>query len=87
MQKSRAIPVIIRRMVFDIQATAAISGTAKTTTSNKGVRYHELEHWKFEDDGKKYFRHATGPQKHACIYVATNVTVIVAVGTDIYCYY
>ncbi|CAH9116446.1 unnamed protein product [Cuscuta europaea] len=28
--------------------------------SQRGVRYHEPEHWKFGDSGNKYFRHATG---------------------------
>ncbi|OMO72262.1 Glycosyl transferase, family 31 [Corchorus olitorius] len=28
--------------------------------SQKGVRYHEPEHWKFGESGNKYFRHATG---------------------------
>ncbi|KAE8654707.1 putative beta-1,3-galactosyltransferase 2 [Hibiscus syriacus] len=28
--------------------------------SQKGVRYHEPEHWKFGENGNKYFRHATG---------------------------
>ncbi|PON68719.1 Glycosyl transferase [Parasponia andersonii] len=28
--------------------------------SQKGVRYHEPEYWKFGEAGNKYFRHATG---------------------------
>ncbi|OIW05951.1 hypothetical protein TanjilG_07227 [Lupinus angustifolius] len=28
--------------------------------SQKGVRYHEPEHWKFGESGNRYFRHATG---------------------------
>ncbi|KAG7010734.1 putative beta-1,3-galactosyltransferase 2, partial [Cucurbita argyrosperma subsp. argyrosperma] len=28
--------------------------------SQRGVRYHEPEHWKFGEGGNKYFRHATG---------------------------
>eukprot|EP00249_Psilotum_nudum_P023270 c28812_g3_i1 orf=564-1769(-) len=28
--------------------------------AQKGVRYHEPEHWKFGERGNKYFRHATG---------------------------
>ncbi|TKW27154.1 hypothetical protein SEVIR_3G239500v4 [Setaria viridis] len=28
--------------------------------SQKGVKYHEPEYWKFGDEGNKYFRHATG---------------------------
>ncbi|GAA0140152.1 glycosyltransferase [Lithospermum erythrorhizon] len=28
--------------------------------AQKGVRYHEPEHWKFGEAGSKYFRHATG---------------------------
>ncbi|KAJ7534906.1 hypothetical protein O6H91_12G009600 [Diphasiastrum complanatum] len=28
--------------------------------AQKGVRYHEPEHWKFGDGGNRYFRHATG---------------------------
>ncbi|KAJ7539236.1 hypothetical protein O6H91_11G082200 [Diphasiastrum complanatum] len=28
--------------------------------AQKGVRYHEPEHWKFGGEGNRYFRHATG---------------------------
>ncbi|KAK8941810.1 Beta-1,3-galactosyltransferase 7 [Platanthera guangdongensis] len=28
--------------------------------SNKNVKYHEPEYWKFGEEGNKYFRHATG---------------------------
>lgn len=43
---------------------------------SRGVRYHEPEHWKFGDDGNKYFRHATGQlyaiSKDLATYVAIN---------------
>ncbi|KAK4489986.1 hypothetical protein RD792_000640 [Penstemon davidsonii] len=35
--------------------------------SEKGVKYHEPEHWKFGEEGNKYFRHATGQ-----IYAISN---------------
>ncbi|KAJ6352819.1 hypothetical protein OIU76_001936 [Salix suchowensis] len=28
--------------------------------SQKNVKYHEPEYWKFEEEGNSYFRHATG---------------------------
>ncbi|KNA12786.1 hypothetical protein SOVF_122730 [Spinacia oleracea] len=48
--------------------------------AQKGVRYHEPEHWKFGDDGNKYFRHATGQlyaiSKDLATYVAINKHVL-----------
>ncbi|XP_075103814.1 putative beta-1,3-galactosyltransferase 2 [Nicotiana tabacum] len=42
----------------------------------KGVRYREPEHWKFGDDGNRYFRHATGQlyaiSKDLATYISIN---------------
>lgn len=42
----------------------------------RGVRYHEPEHWKFGDDGNRYFRHATGQlyavSKDLATYISIN---------------
>uniref|UniRef100_M1CP37 Hexosyltransferase n=1 Tax=Solanum tuberosum TaxID=4113 RepID=M1CP37_SOLTU len=44
--------------------------------AQKGVRYHEPEHWKFGEDGNKYFRHATGQlyaiSKDLATYISIN---------------
>ncbi|KAG9153801.1 hypothetical protein Leryth_005919 [Lithospermum erythrorhizon] len=44
--------------------------------AQKGVRYHEPEHWKFGESGAKYFRHATGQlyaiSKDLATYISTN---------------
>ncbi|KAJ8442976.1 hypothetical protein Cgig2_019549 [Carnegiea gigantea] len=44
--------------------------------AQKGVRYHEPEHWKFGDEGNKYFRHATGQlyaiSKDLATYISIN---------------
>lgn len=44
--------------------------------SQKGVKYHEPEHWKFGEDGNKYFRHATGQiyaiSKDLATYISVN---------------
>lgn len=44
--------------------------------SQKGVKYHEPEYWKFGEYGNKYFRHATGQiygiSKDLAIYISTN---------------
>lgn len=48
--------------------------------AQKGVRYHEPEHWKFGDGGNKYFRHATGQlyaiSKDLATYVSINQHVL-----------
>ncbi|XP_021758937.1 probable beta-1,3-galactosyltransferase 2 [Chenopodium quinoa] len=48
--------------------------------AQKGVRYHEPEHWKFGDDGNRYFRHATGQlyaiSKDLANYIAINQHVL-----------
>ncbi|CAI9088351.1 OLC1v1022657C1 [Oldenlandia corymbosa var. corymbosa] len=48
--------------------------------SQKGVRYHEPEHWKFGEDGNKYFRHATGQlyaiSKDLATYISINQHVL-----------
>uniref|UniRef100_A0A7C9EMC3 Hexosyltransferase n=2 Tax=Opuntia streptacantha TaxID=393608 RepID=A0A7C9EMC3_OPUST len=48
--------------------------------AQKGVRYHEPEHWKFGDDGNKYFRHATGQlyaiSKDLATYISINRHVL-----------
>ncbi|KAI3472863.1 hypothetical protein Pfo_030882 [Paulownia fortunei] len=44
--------------------------------AQRGVRYHEPEHWKFGDNGNKYFRHATGQlyaiSKDLASYISVN---------------
>ncbi|GFP79571.1 probable beta-1 3-galactosyltransferase 2, partial [Phtheirospermum japonicum] len=44
--------------------------------SQRGVRYHEPEFWKFGDPGNKYFRHATGQlyaiSKDLASYISVN---------------
>eukprot|EP00250_Pteridium_aquilinum_P015930 c22844_g1_i1 orf=483-1625(-) len=48
--------------------------------AEKGVRYHEPEHWKFGEYGNKYFRHATG-QLYAlshdlALYISKNKEIL-----------
>jgi len=42
----------------------------------RGVRYHEPEHWKFGEEGNRYFRHATGQlyaiSKDLATYISIN---------------
>ncbi|CAN0920078.1 Beta-1,3-galactosyltransferase 7 [Linum grandiflorum] len=44
--------------------------------SQKNVKYHEPEYWKFGEDGNKYFRHATGQiyavSKDLATYISIN---------------
>ncbi|XP_049934781.1 probable beta-1,3-galactosyltransferase 8 isoform X2 [Nymphaea colorata] len=44
--------------------------------SQKGVKYHEPEFWKFGEEGNKYFRHATGQiyaiSKDLAAYISIN---------------
>ncbi|KAL3635439.1 putative beta-1,3-galactosyltransferase 3 [Castilleja foliolosa] len=48
--------------------------------SQRGVRYHEPEFWKFGDPGNKYFRHATGQlyaiSKDLASYISINQNVL-----------
>ncbi|TKY48742.1 beta-1,3-galactosyltransferase 2 [Spatholobus suberectus] len=48
--------------------------------SQKGVRYHEPEYWKFGEAGNKYFRHATGQlyaiSKDLATYISINQHVL-----------
>ncbi|KAL3639973.1 Beta-1,3-galactosyltransferase 2 [Castilleja foliolosa] len=48
--------------------------------AQKGVRYHEPEHWKFGGQGNKYFRHATGQlyaiSKDLATYISINQHVL-----------
>lgn len=48
--------------------------------SQKGVKYHEPEHWKFGEEGNKYFRHATGQiyaiSKDLATYISVNRHVL-----------
>eukprot|EP00262_Sarcandra_glabra_P011036 TRINITY_DN26730_c0_g1_i1.p1 TRINITY_DN26730_c0_g1~~TRINITY_DN26730_c0_g1_i1.p1 ORF type:complete len:415 (+),score=70.04 TRINITY_DN26730_c0_g1_i1:132-1376(+) len=48
--------------------------------AQKGVRYHEPEHWKFGEEGNKYFRHATGQlyaiSKDLATYISINQHVL-----------
>ncbi|KAF7824927.1 putative beta-1,3-galactosyltransferase 8 [Senna tora] len=46
----------------------------------KGVKYHEPEHWKFGEEGNKYFRHATGQiyaiSKDLATYISINWPIL-----------
>ncbi|KAL0444002.1 UNVERIFIED_CONTAM: putative beta-1,3-galactosyltransferase 2 [Sesamum latifolium] len=48
--------------------------------AQRGVRYHEPEHWKFGEPGNKYFRHATGQlyaiSKDLASYIFVNQHVL-----------
>ncbi|KAL1325008.1 hypothetical protein HN51_035103 [Arachis hypogaea] len=48
--------------------------------SQKGVRYHEPEYWKFGENGNKYFRHATGQlyaiSNDLATYISINQNVL-----------
>lgn len=45
-------------------------------STDRGVRYHEPEYWKFGEEGNKYFRHATGQlyaiSKDLASYISIN---------------
>ncbi|CAL1409748.1 unnamed protein product [Linum trigynum] len=46
----------------------------------KGVKYYEAEHWKFGEEGNKYFRHATGQlyaiSKDLAAYISLNSPIL-----------
>ncbi|XLU93253.1 hypothetical protein S245_007605 [Arachis hypogaea] len=46
----------------------------------KGIKYHEAEHWKFGEEGNKYFRHATGQiyaiSKDLATYISINWPIL-----------
>ncbi|XP_035838903.1 probable beta-1,3-galactosyltransferase 4 [Helianthus annuus] len=42
---------------------------------HKGVRYHEPGHWKFGEEGNKYFRHATGQLYAILKDLATYISI------------
>ncbi|KAH7438248.1 hypothetical protein KP509_04G007200 [Ceratopteris richardii] len=48
--------------------------------SQKGVKYHEPEHWKFGEEGNKYFRHATGQlyvvSRDLATYISINKPIL-----------
>ncbi|KAJ9139664.1 hypothetical protein P3X46_030377 [Hevea brasiliensis] len=48
--------------------------------SQKGVKYHEPEFWKFGEEGNKYFRHATGQiyaiSKDLATYISINSPIL-----------
>lgn len=48
--------------------------------SQKGVKYQEPEHWKFGEEGNKYFRHATGQlyaiSKDLATYIGANLPIL-----------
>ncbi|KAL2893946.1 putative beta-1 3-galactosyltransferase 8 [Bienertia sinuspersici] len=48
--------------------------------SQKGVKYHEPEYWKFGEEGNKYFRHATGQlyaiSKDLAAYISINAPIL-----------
>ncbi|KAK8916520.1 putative beta-1,3-galactosyltransferase 8 [Platanthera zijinensis] len=47
--------------------------------SQKGLKYHEPEFWKFGEEGNKYFRHATGQiyaiSKDLAAYISINASI------------
>ncbi|ESW04537.1 hypothetical protein PHAVU_011G103400 [Phaseolus vulgaris] len=47
--------------------------------SQKGVRYHEPEYWKFGEAGNKYFRHATG-QLYA---ISNDLATYISINQDV----
>lgn len=48
--------------------------------AQKGVRYHEPEHWKFGEQGNKYFRHATGQlyalSRDLAVFISKNRDIL-----------
>ncbi|XP_042381854.1 beta-1,3-galactosyltransferase 7-like isoform X1 [Zingiber officinale] len=48
--------------------------------SDKNIKYHEPEYWKFGDEGNKYFRHATGQiyaiSKDLASYISINQHIL-----------
>ncbi|XP_065861656.1 probable beta-1,3-galactosyltransferase 8 [Euphorbia lathyris] len=48
--------------------------------SQKGLKYHEPEYWKFGEEGNKYFRHATGQiygiSKDLASYISDNYPIL-----------
>ncbi|OVA12785.1 Glycosyl transferase [Macleaya cordata] len=48
--------------------------------SQKSVKYHEPEYWKFGEEGNKYFRHATGQiyaiSKDLATYISINQAIL-----------
>ncbi|XP_022772415.1 probable beta-1,3-galactosyltransferase 8 [Durio zibethinus] len=48
--------------------------------SQKGMKYHEPEYWKFGDSGNRYFRHATGQiygiSKDLAAYISINSPIL-----------
>uniref|UniRef100_A0ACD5XBE5 Uncharacterized protein n=1 Tax=Avena sativa TaxID=4498 RepID=A0ACD5XBE5_AVESA len=48
--------------------------------SQRGMKYHEPEYWKFGDVGNKYFRHATGQiyavSKDLAAYISVNQPIL-----------
>ncbi|KAJ8759543.1 hypothetical protein K2173_007165 [Erythroxylum novogranatense] len=48
--------------------------------SQKGLKYHEPEYWKFGEEGNKYFRHATGQlyaiSKDIAAYISNNSPIL-----------
>ncbi|XP_073010968.1 beta-1,3-galactosyltransferase 7 isoform X1 [Typha latifolia] len=48
--------------------------------SDKNVKYHEPEYWKFGEEGNKYFRHATGQiyaiSKDLATYISINQPIL-----------
>ncbi|KAG6784222.1 hypothetical protein POTOM_009908 [Populus tomentosa] len=48
--------------------------------SQKNVKYHEPEYWKFGEEGNKYFRHATGQiyaiSKELATYISLNQPIL-----------
>ncbi|KZV37344.1 Galactosyltransferase family protein isoform 1 [Dorcoceras hygrometricum] len=48
--------------------------------SQKGIKYHEPEFWKFGEEGNRYFRHATGQiyaiSKDLATYISINSAIL-----------
>lgn len=60
----------------DVNFYVSILASYMSQLCFRGVRYHEPEHWKFGENGNKYFRHATGQlyaiSKDLAAYISTN---------------
>ncbi|KAH6817970.1 Galactosyltransferase family protein [Perilla frutescens var. frutescens] len=70
---------VLSSLLFRHQSKARIYiGCMKSgpVLAQKEVKYHEPEHWKFGEEGNKYFRHATGQiyaiTKDLATYISVN---------------
>lgn len=74
---SKVSPIFLSSSAKDFCESVPVSKLLYyRTLSNRGVRYHEPEHWKFGEAGNKYFRHATGQlyaiSKDLASYISIN---------------